>query len=76
MPPSHRAVRGALHLLRPAERSDPTPPLYLPRIQGPSLTSRHPPVRDTLHLLCSAERFRLRVIDNLSLEPGSQPLDL
>jgi hypothetical protein len=35
-----RPVRGALHLLRPAERSDPTPPLYLPRIQGPSLTSR------------------------------------
>jgi hypothetical protein len=32
--------RSALHLLRPAERSDPTPPLYLPRIQGPSLTSR------------------------------------
>jgi hypothetical protein len=40
MPPSHRAVRGVLHLLRPAERSDPTPPLYLPRIQGLSLTSR------------------------------------
>jgi hypothetical protein len=35
-----RPVRGALHLLRPAERSDPTPPLYLPRIQGPNLTSR------------------------------------
>jgi hypothetical protein len=35
-----RPVRDTLHLLRPAERSDPTPPIYLPGIQGPSLTSR------------------------------------
>jgi hypothetical protein len=38
----------------------------------PALRHSRRPVRGALHLLRSAERSRLQVIDDLSLEPGSQ----
>ena len=42
----------------------------------PALRHSRRPVRGALHLLRSAERSRLRVIDKLSLVPGSQQLNL
>jgi hypothetical protein len=57
-----------------AQPNGPTPPrLFIclgPNVPAPR--HGHQPVRGALHLLRSAERSRLRVIDNLSLVPGSQ----
>jgi hypothetical protein len=61
-----------------AQPNGPTPPRLSICLgyKVPAPRHGHQPVRDTLHLLRSAGRSRLRVLDNLSLEPGSQQLNL